>query len=173
MSSKKYLFAAAMLAVGLAASGYYYFSKQGQEKIRVGSRGQQQEVVQEFLQSADPDLVESAKLAQAEEPVLSSFALVERAFSVGEIDVDTMVKLKILAVFAPDLLPAKWQGANLKRLEGDNLIAELEYYQPQLSDNTKELVNPFLLPPTAADSFFNPENKSKRRQMLQKIAESL
>ena len=62
-----------------------------------------------FLNFPNKELREMAQLSQISESVSSSYQKIEEVFEKKEIDVNKMVKLKILAVFKPEFLLHKNQ----------------------------------------------------------------
>ncbi len=117
----------------------------------------QRQLVDEFLNSSDPDLRAIATATSPKEaPEPTAVSKIEAQFQAGKIDVNKYLKLKVLAIFAPDKLPAEWQSQTSARLEGDRILAEIIDYNDQLDAATKNLLAPFLLPPDDPNSFFNP-----------------
>ena len=112
-------------------------------------------------------------LSGAQPSSLSSYGKIEEAFKTGKIDLEKSLKLKLLAVLSPELLPAEFQGEKLRRLEGDNVLREIIYYKDKISPSARDLFSPFLLPPEDKNSFFNPSNAEQRSFLLQQIVKSL
>ncbi len=123
----------------------------------------QQAAINYFLNSSDADLQAIASsTSQNLIPESTAISKIENKFHTHKIDIDIYLKLKVLAVFAPLKLPAEFQSSTHSRLEGDRILAEIEDYYPQLDKQTKEFLDPFLLPPDEPGSFFNPQtNKEK------------
>ncbi len=138
-------------------------------------KNNQSKNVSKFLNSKDPQIARLAKeISQEskEKEEKTAFQLIDSAFESKKIDKNKYILLKTLATFYPSLLPDSFKAKTFAE-EGEGFLMELDYYLPNLSEKTKTLIKPFTLAPDNDESFFNPKNKAKRKNILENIAKNL
>lgn len=159
-----------LVAALLAGCFYYLYHKAPGEKEQKEAANQAKEI-EELLKRTDLDadireIIESAKI-QEKKP--SSLDKIQQALDAGEISLDQALKYKVQAVFYHESLPDNLKAEPAKGLEGDMIFHEIKDNWDKLSDKTKKALEPFFLPPEDPESFFNPDNQDKRREILNNL----
>jgi hypothetical protein len=85
-------------------------------------------------------------------PVQSSMALIDAAVASGALDAETALTYKLFATFGDSRLPAAYQGNDADIVDTDT-IDNVYATWLTLSDATKQIVAPFLLPPAYSGSW--------------------
>ncbi len=116
-----------------------------------------------ILSKLTPELKEIAEF-EATKPLFqgqNSRQKILEAYQKGDISQEEAIKLKIFAYFSPNKLPSKYQAddnsAPLSGWQAD--VIEIMTNWNKFSQETKDFLIPFILPPDKEGSFFNPNNK--------------
>ena len=106
-------------------------------------------------EASDPEL--RAMLAGARPSVEykpTSIDKVEEAYSAGTIGPDKFALLEMAAIYSPDKLPVEFRGADEKIASPDYIYGFIHTKWTTLSQKTKDILLPFLLPPDDPRSYF-------------------
>ncbi len=102
------------------------------------------------------------------EYVPTSIDKIDEAYSTGKISPDKFARLEIAAVYSPDKLPADYRGAEEKISSPDYIYGFIHTKWPTFSQETKDALLPFLLPPDEPQSYFYSDADS--RSILEKLS---
>ena len=93
--------------------------------------------------------------AQQQEQATSSYTLINRALSAGQIDTETAHKYRVFAAFGDRRLPPRFRGDNAGITELPRSVLDVDRLLPTLSAQTQAELRPFFLPPGDPASWVN------------------